>query len=71
MITLAGLAVLHMFKVSTYGLKLKHGMGKKAPLRVVSKTAFATVKSTIDTFNSSNTVLLFLDFNPYVETSNM
>jgi hypothetical protein len=29
MITLAGLAVLHMFKVSTYGLKLKHGMGKK------------------------------------------
>ena len=28
--------------------------------RVASKTAFATVKSTIDTSNSSNTILLFL-----------
>jgi len=28
--------------------------------RVASETAFATVKSTIDTSNSSNTVLLFL-----------
>jgi hypothetical protein len=28
-ITLAGLAVLHMFKVSIYGLKLKNCMGKK------------------------------------------
>ena len=32
-----------------------------APLRVARKTAFATVKSTIDTSNSSNTVLLFLN----------
>ena len=31
-----------------------------APLRVASNTAFATVKSTIDTSNSSITVLLFL-----------
>jgi hypothetical protein len=31
-----------------------------APLRVASKTAFVTVKPTIDTSNSSNTVLLFL-----------
>ena len=30
-------------------------------LRVASKTAFATVKSTIDTSNSSNTVQLFLN----------
>jgi len=30
--------------------------------RVASKTAFATVKSTIDTSNSSNTVLLFLKY---------
>jgi hypothetical protein len=28
-----------------------------------SKTAFAIVKSTIDTSNSSNTVLLFLNYN--------
>jgi len=33
-----------------------------APLRVAGKTAFATVKSTIDTSNSSNTVLLFLKY---------
>ena len=32
------------------------------PLRVASKTAFATVKFTIDTSNSSNTVLLFLKY---------
>ena len=32
-----------------------------APPRVASKTAFATIKSTIDTSNSSNTVLLFLN----------
>ena len=32
-----------------------------APLRVAIKTAFATVKSTIYTSNSSNTVLLFLN----------
>ena len=32
-----------------------------APLCVASKTAFATVKSTIDTSNSSNTVTLFLN----------
>jgi hypothetical protein len=32
-----------------------------ALLRVASKTAFATVKSTIDTSNSSNTVLLYLN----------
>ena len=31
-----------------------------APLCVASKTAFATIKSTIDTSNSSNTVLLYL-----------
>jgi hypothetical protein len=29
-------------------------------LRVANKTAFVTIKSTIDTSNSSNTVLLFL-----------
>ena len=34
-----------------------------APLRVASKTAFATIKSAIDTPNSSNTVLLFLIFH--------
>ena len=33
-----------------------------APLRVASKKAFATVKSTIDNSNSSNTVLLFLKY---------
>ena len=33
------------------------------PLRVASKTAFATIKSTTDTFNSSNTVLLFLNWS--------
>ena len=32
-----------------------------APLHVASKTAFATVKSTIETSNSSNAVLLFLN----------
>ena len=32
-----------------------------APLRVASKTAYATVKSTINTSNSSNTVLLFIN----------
>ena len=29
---------------------------------VASKTAFPTVKSTIDTSNSSNTILLFLNY---------
>jgi hypothetical protein len=33
-----------------------------APLCVASKTAFETIKSTIDTSNSSNTVLLFLNY---------
>jgi hypothetical protein len=33
------------------------------PLRVANKTAFATIKSTIYTSNSSNTVLLFLNSN--------
>ena len=32
------------------------------PLSVASKTAFATIKSTIDTSNSSQTVLLFLNY---------
>ena len=34
-----------------------------SPLRVASKTAFVTVKSAIETPNSSNTVLLFLNLN--------
>ena len=33
----------------------------RAPLRVASKTVFATIKSTKDTSNSLNTVLLFLN----------
>ena len=36
--------------------------GLLAPLRVASKTAFAIVKSTMDTPNSSNTVLLVLNW---------
>jgi hypothetical protein len=35
----------------------------KKKLRVASKMAFVTVKSTIDTSNSSNTVLLFLNLH--------
>jgi hypothetical protein len=38
-----------------------------APLRVASNTAFAILKSTIDTSNSSNTVLLFLNFVPCIQ----
>ena len=34
-----------------------------APLCVASETAFAAIKSTIDTSNSSNTVLLFLNLS--------
>ena len=34
-----------------------------SPLRVASKTAFATVKLPIDGGNSSTTVLLFLNYN--------
>ena len=33
-----------------------------ANIRVAGKTAIATIKSTIDTSNSSNTALLFLNF---------
>jgi hypothetical protein len=49
------------FQTSVYTLEEFHRIGgHKYPLRVASKTAFATIKSTIDTSNSSNTVWLFL-----------
>jgi hypothetical protein len=38
-----------------------------APLRVASKTAFVTVKSTIDINNSSNTVLLLLKYTALLQ----
>ena len=40
-------------------------------LKVANKTAFPTVKSTIDTCNSSNTVLLFLNYRHQVSSESI
>ena len=55
--------VCEELEVSVVDLTVENGLlvGREAePV----KRIFATVKSTIDTSNSSNTVLLFLNFKP-------